>query len=73
MVVVVPDPEEGSCSWNELQPLSQVAARRENARQRLVDDRGKVDLPSTASDASVAVYVGVKPTTFASDLMAEAG
>jgi hypothetical protein len=33
----------------------------------------KEDLPSTASDASVAVYVGVEPTTFASDLMAEGG
>jgi hypothetical protein len=44
VVVVVdpdPDPEEISCSWDELQPLSTVAARRENARQRLYVDRVK--------------------------------
>ena len=52
-------PRESGCSWKGPQPLNMAAtrraARRENPRQILDDDRSKVNLPSAASDASVTV------------------
>jgi hypothetical protein len=58
-VVVDVAPDASCCCWNGPQPLSMAAtmraARREKPRQILDDDRGKANLPSAASDASVAV------------------
>ena len=42
---VEPELRETGCCWNGPQPLNAVAAKRENARQRLVDDRGKGGSP----------------------------